>query len=355
MDNRLLLGFASAQELWRFVGERVAQRNAPSSTQRPLLIRILFERGAGIDLTDVPFRTRLTKVPGTVDAGLVETAIEHLPPLASCMDLCVSRQRGRRSFQGATCHLMSGSYPEGSFCQLDEGVLVTGPELTFLQMARVLDDDLLVAYGYEICGYFARTSAEHGFCNCPALTSTSKIKDYLDRLARLRGNRGEGMPWGYARALRALRYVRDGAASPEEAVTSMVLTLPGARGGYGLPPARLNAAVRLSAAAAELFGIEEFVCDMSWDGHGLVAEFQGGQHKQRTRRSYDSRKGNVLGADGWTIVEVDRGMLERASLMDEVAKSISAGLGIRWRQPGASRATRQLRLRNKLLRYLDER
>ena len=32
MDNRLLLGFASAQELWRFVGERVAQRNAPSST-----------------------------------------------------------------------------------------------------------------------------------------------------------------------------------------------------------------------------------------------------------------------------------------------------------------------------------
>ena len=50
----------------------------------------------------------------------------------------------------------------------------------------------------------------------------------------------------------------------------------------------------------------------------------------------------------------DRAMLERAPLMDEVAKSVSRGLGLRWRQPGARIATCQARLRNRLLRHLDD-
>ena len=54
------------------------------------------------------------------------------------------------------------------------------------------------------------------------------------------------------------------------------------------------------------------------------------------------------------MIEVDRTMLERASLMDEVAKSVSKGLGLRWRQPGARVATFQARLRNRLLKHLDD-
>ena len=249
---------------------------------------------------------------------------------------------------------MTGSYPSGSFFELDEGIMVTCPELTFLQMARLLSEELLILYGHELCGYFAHGMGEHGFCNCPALTSVSRIEAYLNRLEELRSDRGEGMPWGLRRARKALAHMRDGAASPEEAVLSMILTMPRRMGGYGLPSAVLNASVRLGAEAAELFGIEEFVCDLSWEGRGLVAEFQGSQHKLRSRRSYDLRKGNVLGADGWTVVEVDRFMLERVSLMDEVAKSVTTGLGMRWRQPDAQVATRQVRLRNRLLAFLDE-
>lgn len=354
MSERLLLGFEAAQQVWRTVGRRVAVDNPPTPTRPPLLVRILFERGAGIELGSMPRRTRASTVPESLDGARAAHVRITLDECPSTLDLCVSRQRGRRFLAGARCHLMTGSYPVGSFFELGEGVMVTCPELTFLQMSRILSEELLILYGHELCGYFAHGMGEHGFCNCPALTTASRIEAFLDRLEALRAERGEGMPWGLRRARAALVHVRDGAASPEEAVLSMVLTMPRHRGGYGLPPATLNASVRLGAEAAELFGIEEFVCDLRWTGHGLVAEFQGSQHKLRSRRSYDLRKGNVLGADGWTVIEVDRAMLERAPLMDEVAKSVSRGLGLRWRQPGARIATCQARLRNRLLRHLDD-
>lgn len=354
MGERLLLGFETAQRAWRLAGLRVAMDNPPTEARPPLLVRLLFERGEGIDLAGMPRRTRVTKVPASVEMSRARRLPPELSERSARLDLCVSRQSGRHFIDGATCHLMTGHYPVGSFFELGEGVLLPCPELTFLQMARVLDDDLLVLYGYELCGYFAHDVGEHGFCNRPALTSVARIEGYLDRLERGRAERGEGVPWGLRRARAALARVCDGAASPEEAVTSMVLTMPRRRGGYGLPCARLNACVPLRPRTARLFGIDEFVCDLSWDGRGLVAEFQGSQHKPRSRSSYDRRKGNVLGEDGWTVVEVDRSMLGRAALMDEVAKSIAVGLGLRWRRPDAKTATRQARLRNRLLRHLDE-
>lgn len=355
MSEGIVLGFESACALWRRVGERVALRNQPDERVSPLLIRLLFDKGTGVDLSDMPQRCRVTRIPANVDAPKLRIFQGELGEGEAVLHLCVSRRTGRRFVSGAICHLMSGSYPAGSFSRLEDGVLVASPELTFMQMARFLDEDLLVAYGYELCGYFARCHDEPGFCNCPPLTSVSRISEYLGRLEQLREERGEGMPWGLAKARRALSHVRDGAASPEEAVVAMVLTLPKRRGGYGIPRACLNAVVRLGAEAAELFGIDSFVCDLSWNNGSTVLEYQGSQHKLRSRRSYDLRKGNVLVADGRSVIEMDRRMLARREFMDEVAKSVSMALGIRWRSPSPRAATKQLALRNKLIQHLDAR
>lgn len=355
MAGSVCIGFESAQEAWRLVGRRIARDNPPTNSSSPLLVRLLFETGEPIELAAMPARTRATKIPSRVDVAALSDLRRSEPELAATpQQLCVSARNGRRFVAAADCRLVTGSYPVGSFYRLSGGALLASPELTFLQMARELDFDLLVLYGYELCGYFARTSQDPGFVNCPALTSTARVAEYLDRLEALRRERGEGMPWGLGPARRALRYVRDRAASPEEAVVSMVLTLPCRLGGYGLPPAALNERVRLSAEAARLFGIDSFVCDLSWGG-GRVLEYQGSQHKLRSRRSYDMRKGNVLVADGRSVVEMDRSMLSRQDLMDEVAKSVTRLLGLAWRAPGAKLATRRARLRNKLIAHIDER
>lgn len=225
MTRKLLVGFESAQAFWREVGERVAAANPTTEVQRPLLVRILFERGEGIDLSAMPRRTRVGEAPGRIEPAELDR-LRSAAAYAEPLHLCVSRQAGRRYATGAVCHLMTGSYPPGSFYATDKGVLVTGPELTFLQMARQLDEDLLVAYGHELCGYYARVHVACGFVNCPQLTSVARIANYLDQLERLREERGEGRPWGLGLARHALEHIRDGAASPEEAVTSMLLTLP---------------------------------------------------------------------------------------------------------------------------------
>lgn len=355
MGERLCVGFESARALWREVGHAVAGDNAASEDRAPLLVRILFEDGASIDQRSLPSRTRITSVPGSVRARALLALRDAHPGLGPEVDACVSRQSGRHCVRGARVHLVTGSYPAGSFRLLGEGVQLASPELTFLQLARSLDEDLLVAYGYEVCGLFARDGAGPGFCNCPALTSRARIADYLDRLERVRRERGEGMPPGLRRARRALERVRDGAASPEEAVVSEVLFSPRRLGGFGLPPGRLNAVVRLSRTAADLFGMDSFVCDVSWDGAHVALEYQGSQHKLRTRHTYDLRKGNVLGADDRVVVRVDRAMLGRQDLMEEVAKSLSRALGLRWREPDAGVRTRQMRLRRKLLLELEGR
>lgn len=353
MGEPVCVGFASARGFWRGVGHRIAADNPASDEVPTLLVRILFQGGPGIDLGSMPKRSRHTGVPARVATAGVATVRAGHPELGDVVDVCVSTQAARHEVRSARVHLVTGRYPTGSLYRVREGAVVVSPELCFLQAASELDVDLLVAYGYELCGLYARDGAGTAtFANCPALTTRARISSYLDRLEALRDEDGRGLPPGVARARRALARVRDRAASPEEAVSSMVLTYPRRLGGFGLPEARMNERVRLGAPTSRLFGIDSFVCDISWNGGRNVVEYQGSQHKSRSRASYDMRKGNVLVADGRMLTQLDAGILKRQDRMEEVAKAAGRGLGIRWREPSAEIRLRQILLRGKLLKDL---
>lgn len=353
MSEMLCVGFESALAVWRAVGARVARDNPPSAERRPLLVRLLFEEGRDVDLSSLPPTSPVTRVPDRVEIESVWAFREAWPEVGGELHLCVSRQSGRRFIRQARTHLLTGSYPEGSFHSIGDGLLVASPELAFLQATRYLGEEQLIEYGYELCGLYARVGAAPGFCSCPQLTTRDRIMEFLDRVERLRLERGEGMPWGLRRARRAIAHVLDRAASPEEAAVSMMLSLPGRLGGYGLPSPRLNERLRLSEGVIRMFGIDEFVCDLSWNGGGTVLEYQGVQHKERSRWSYDLRKGNVLVADDRKVIHVDRSMLSTQDRMDEVAKLVARALGRTWRKADARTLTRRLCLRRDLLVSLD--
>ena len=355
MGTTVCVGFESARRFWRSVGREVARANPPAPDCAPLLVRLLFDRGEGVDLGPVPGRSLVTQVPRDFSGAAVARFVGgHLEP-GELVDVCVSQQAGRHVAAHARVHLMTGSYPTGSFCRVDDEVLVSSPELTFLQVARSADEDLLVAYGCELCGYYARDDVGAGFVNCAPLTSRKRIGAFLDRLDARRIACGDGPVPGIARARRALCRVCDGAASPEESIVWIVLMSPRRRGGFALPEGRMNVCVRLSRQTAELFGIDLFVCDISWDDGRTVLEYQGSQHKLRARHTFDLRKGNVLAADERTLIKLDRAMLGRQDFMEEVAKSLSKALALRWHAPDARLRTRQARLRNKLLVDLEGR
>lgn len=251
MGTTVCVGFESARRFWRSVGREVARANPPAPDCAPLLVRLLFDRGEGVDLGPVPGRSLVTQVPRDFSGAAVARFVGgHLEP-GELVDVCVSQQAGRH--------------------------------------------------------------------------------------------------------VAALRRVCDGAASPEESIVWIVLMSPRRRGGFALPEGRMNVCVRLRRQTAELFGIDLFVCDISWDDGRTVLEYQGSQHKLRARHTFDLRKGNVLAADERTLIKLDRAMLGRQDFMEEVAKSLSKALALRWHAPDARLRTRQARLRNKLLVDLEGR
>ncbi len=333
-------------EYWRGVGTSIARDNAGD-----LLERLIFEDEPRYvdDASPVPSPLRMAPscLPRIDEPGLDKQALA----LASTpVHVTVSSPGGKAIRAGMTCHLQTVELPGGSFCELPGGVLATGPELTFLQMANEMTDIELACYGFELCGMYAIARGEQsGFASCPALTSVEKISRYLDCVASCHEAVGRMMPRGLARARRVLAWVADGAASPAEAKLCLLLVIPKRRGGYGLPAPKLNHKTALGAWARRDFGVDEYACDLSWPQQRVMAEYHGQVHKQRTRHARDVRKENILGALDYQVVVVEKDQLNSVEEMDLVAKALARGLGVRLRVTVDDFRTRQIRLRTELL------
>lgn len=161
------------------------------------------------------------------------------------LDVLVSTEGGRRQTKTVRAHLCTTSLPAGSFVSADAMGLefhVCSPELVFLQMAEELEFTQLIYVGFALCSSFRLDEWEVGGCvhregfDAP-LTSVEKIRSYLGRLPEHTRN--------CAVALRALKYVRNGARSPKESGLAMIIGLPLSLGGWALGEVSLNQDIRV--------------------------------------------------------------------------------------------------------------
>jgi len=96
------------------------------------------------------------------------------------LHVLVADGNARKVRHNIYCHTCSKEFPGGSFVQTDTGLIVSSPELCFLQMADELSFVDLVKLGFEICGSF-RPDKKKGFRNEQPLTSAAKLKAYIDK------------------------------------------------------------------------------------------------------------------------------------------------------------------------------
>lgn len=113
MAGIVCVGFASAQSFWRGVGRSVAAANPTTDEVPPLLVRIFFLGGKGIDLSEVPERTRANSVPSRVETSGVDALRSDHPELGDVVDVYVSAQAARHSVRSTRVHLMTGAIPLG--------------------------------------------------------------------------------------------------------------------------------------------------------------------------------------------------------------------------------------------------
>lgn len=237
------------------------------------------------------------------------------------LHLLVPRRSGIRPTKRLVFHQACLALPPGSLLELSPKVSVCSPELLFVQMASVLEMGELVALGYELCGCY------------PMGDGSLKVRRQLTTPSRLRAfvQRVKGMN-GIGKARIAAKYIQGKSASVMETEVSALATMPVKWGGYGLPPARLNEPVLLTASASKIARSGYLAIDLYWPDEKVALEFDGREgHDSELDRVRDSRRRDALTAQGIDLSTITYRQFSSLNEFDEIMMHVACSLGKRIR------------------------
>ena len=163
------------------------------------------------------------------------------------LDFAVPDGSARIRMRGSTWTVYSKGVPAGAFirtrCSTDDCTLaISGPELLFVELAKVMHPVEHLMLGHELCGTFSR-DAENPY-NGPVTygvrpaTSVERIRQFLGEARNIRG---------LDAARISIEYLNDNAWSPTESLVAALLRLPVDSLGYGFGELVLNPRVSPSA------------------------------------------------------------------------------------------------------------
>ena len=257
----------------------------------------------------------------------------------------VGSQSERQCTNRITCHSTSAMLPAGSFCQVEGGLHVVAPELSFVQMARYLSLEQLVHYGMMLCGIYFRTPISIGksgneqgtkrrIGQRTALTSLEDLNAYVLSAPHLFGTR---------KAKKALRHIIDNSRSPMESSLAVSLCLPYRLGGCSMPKPSMNMPVYVDPKGVlaggvrwDLHGNPYFECDLVWTEQRAIVEYHGDEsHFGKEGVAKDVRKANLLRASGYSYYAVTSEIFSSSLKFWEFATKLTKDLKHRI-QPGVA-------------------
>ena len=232
--------------------------------------------------------------------------------------------RHSRQKHAEACVIHSVTVPDelsSLFLEVEPGLCLTSPELTFLMAAQQRDLVDLVLLGYELCGCYALgVDLGHSLEARHPLTCVNDIRRLAGEIGRLKG---------VASARRALGFVLDGSGSPRETALVMLLCLPKRFGGFGLPTPRLNYSIEVGPDASSLWGRKN-AFDLVWEDAKVVIEYDGGDgHTSFEQTERDSMRRNALLIDGYAVYTLTKRQVRNVEGFYSLVKSIAKKLGFR--------------------------
>lgn len=311
----ILIGHNSALEYWRtvgvaFLGDRRLRRMATTRARR------------ACSSLEKPRLSGGNRRP----AGCI------LP-----LEVLVSSRAARTEASSVVSSFWSTSLPECSFVGAGQGFLVSTPEFMFLQMANRLSLARLIMLAFELCGTYTLAAEGPALRRKASLTTVAKLQAFVEAAPGSRGSK---------KALRALRYVRDGSASPMESALVMLLCLPYALGGYALSWPKLNYKVDVPRSRRKLADRKYCECDLCWPVTSLVVEYDSHRHhSEAERQERDARRRSTLIALGFTIVTVSRAQVMDSGSFNRLAGQLAklTGKRLRYQDPAFTHKHFELR------------
>ncbi|GAA2077250.1 DUF559 domain-containing protein [Aeromicrobium tamlense] len=176
-----------------------------------------------------------------------------------------TRRRIDRTADGYRVHRFQGSL----FLEEVDGLRLVGAARTFVDCGTVLSWQELVVVGDWMIA--------------------KGIVERLDLLGFVHAVHFDGVQ----RARRAMEWVREGSASPQETRVRLLLVLG------GLPEPELNGLIADAHGGFLAYG------DLVYRRERVVVEYDGWQHERDARqRQHDLRRRELLEAEGWRVVVV---------------------------------------------------
>lgn len=261
---------------------------------------------------------------------------------ASPLDLVVPNVQTRVRSARIACSVFDRRTPPSAFVNVGDGVFVASPELCLLTEARTAAFANLIETGYELCGRYRLPplTSDGMIPNQLPLTSVSKVRAFLSRAQYFDG---------VDKARKAVAHILPHSESPKESQLSIIISLPGRLGGYGLPPATLNHPVRISEKARGRSVARTCRCDLFWPEAKLDVEYDSRlHHAGGVEQAKDSARRTALAYAGILVITVTSEQLHTRSEMDKVAHAIAKRLGRRCRSRANDWELKQVRLRSQL-------
>ena len=263
-------------------------------------------------------------------------------PDSICLLVDDENLRHRRS--GRSFVICSHPLPIGFLRIVDKGLLVSSPEMCFMQIAASQGVIEAIRYGTEICGTYANATR-----SAKTRYGRKKLSDSETLNSLIAA--GTGLH-GVKRARTAARYVTEGSASPLETATELLLCLPQRLGGFGLPVPEFNVSFGLDELETVISGKREFRCDLYWRDYDLALEYQSDAFHSNVRSLHeDAHRNNVLTSRGLTIIQFTWETLRDPARLEYTARMMQShmGLRIRTRLDGDRIASARSRLRRIVL------
>ena len=274
--------------------------------------------------------------------GLVPAGIATLPGVPAPLHVLASGAKRYGTHACLKVHLVAGTLPAGSFYRVSDSIVVTSPELTFLQTCHKTRDLPNIELALELCGAYALHPAALPcrFDVAPVLT-----RERLERYVSCVGHR-----WGVQAVRRVLPWVRDGFASPRETELYLLLALDEESGGYGLTLPAVNEADDADDLPP---GSAQYIADLVWKANGrvVVVEYDGFEEHERSAKKVaeDKERRSEMAARGEAVIVVTKRDLQSETTFAKKAAQIMRALEI----DAEAAQTEQSDARSALFRWLS--
>ena len=233
------------------------------------------------------------------------------------VSILVSCKANMRKSQNLSPRIWSGKHLSRSFYKIAQGLYVSTPEATFLQLGKESSLIQLITIGYELCGsYGLSAQSDSGFLRREPRSNPQLIERYLEKCDGIHGVKA---------AKRASSYIAKGSASPMESLLSMLLCLPPSLGGFGLPRPELNFPIETNEG-----GVVMRRCDLCWPDQRFALEYDSDTfHSDASKLHLDSSRRSTLEKAGVHVASVTKNQVfDRGQLLN-LATTVSKRLGKR--------------------------